>query len=162
MDTSDTIVAFHIGRGGRFHNAGHRSFIGFNDITAYTDDLFINYENESEIHRKIDGRENIMTAFERLLYNRHDQEIKLNFEAKTGLILGELTYTSNGENLTGLTLAGAETGIGKINIDNDYDTTYTCKLSNCDADELKLIYKSTYYMNSDVRDYVTELLGIGL
>lgn len=28
----DTIVSFHIGRGGRFHNPGHLSFIGEMDI----------------------------------------------------------------------------------------------------------------------------------
>jgi hypothetical protein len=39
------IVAFHIGRGGRFNNAGHKSFIGektfFDLITMNNSDLFI-------------------------------------------------------------------------------------------------------------------------
>jgi hypothetical protein len=41
------ILAFHIGRGGRFHNPGHLTFIGFKAIDRFTDDLFMN-EDETE------------------------------------------------------------------------------------------------------------------
>jgi hypothetical protein len=42
MKTAEnTIVAFHVGRGGRFHNAGFKTFIGEKKISDFTDDLFI-------------------------------------------------------------------------------------------------------------------------
>ena len=41
-ELASTIVAFHIGRGGRFHNQGHKSFIKWGaNINEYTEDLFI-------------------------------------------------------------------------------------------------------------------------
>jgi len=41
-----TIVAFHIGRGGQFFNAGFLSFEGEKKISDYTDDLFLNEDQE--------------------------------------------------------------------------------------------------------------------
>lgn len=37
----NTIVAFHVGRGGRFHNAGHVTFVGKKGISEFTNNLFI-------------------------------------------------------------------------------------------------------------------------
>jgi len=37
-----TIVAFHTGRGGKFYNAGHVSFIGEKKINEFVNDLFVN------------------------------------------------------------------------------------------------------------------------
>lgn len=52
--TEDTLVAFHIGRGGRFYNAGHISFIGQDQsIQHYTDGLFAGFENEKKIIEKV-------------------------------------------------------------------------------------------------------------
>ena len=41
-ENKDLIVAFHIGRGGRFYNSGHLSYIGENTINSFTNDLFLN------------------------------------------------------------------------------------------------------------------------
>ena len=38
----ELILAFHIGRGGRFHNSGHLSFLDECTINRFVDDLFIN------------------------------------------------------------------------------------------------------------------------
>lgn len=46
--TGKTIVAFHIGRGGNFYNPGHLSFIGEKKISEFTDDLFLNDDNQWE------------------------------------------------------------------------------------------------------------------
>ena len=43
LTAADTIVAFHIGRGGHFHNPGHLSFIGKKLISDFTDSLFIGF-----------------------------------------------------------------------------------------------------------------------
>jgi hypothetical protein len=59
-----------------------------------------------------------------------------------------------------LTKKEAETGIGCINIDEDYDTTYTTLLSDCDEKELKAIRRSNEFnwMDSDVQDYIKWML----
>lgn len=41
-ENRDLIVAFHIGRGGRFYNSGHTSYIGERIINDFTNDLFLN------------------------------------------------------------------------------------------------------------------------
>ena len=41
-ENSNLIVAFKIGRGGRFHNSGHLSYVGEYDINHFVNDLFLN------------------------------------------------------------------------------------------------------------------------
>jgi hypothetical protein len=93
--TMESPCKFHIGRGGRFWNGGHKSFLGFEVLNQEWDDLFLN-EETGEAH---DGAGNVIEAPE----------------------------------------WGAEFGL--INIDFQYDTTYVCRLDECDNDELKLIAK---------------------
>jgi hypothetical protein len=93
-----TIVAFHIGRGGRFNNAGHTSFVGEKSISNFVDSLFLN-EDETE-------------------------------------------YTDGNGNKIGLTVKECNSGIGIINIDGGYDTTYTCYLQDCSDEELEIIAKT--------------------
>ena len=46
IQIEDMPVAFHIGRGGEFHNQGHRSYVGQGKfIGDFTDDLFIKERN---------------------------------------------------------------------------------------------------------------------
>ena len=49
--TSSLIVSFHIGRGGRFYNAGHRTFIGEKDFQ----DLLNMEANNCFIHNRNDA-----------------------------------------------------------------------------------------------------------
>lgn len=58
-------------------------------------------------------------------------------------------------NEVGLTLEESESGIGRINIDNDYDTTYTTLLSGISAEELEVIME---YSGID-KDEVLEMLS---
>ena len=91
-ENKDLIVAFHIGRGGRFYNSGHLSYIGENTINSFTNDLFLN-------------------------------------ESQT-------MYTdTNGNEL----LPVENNGIGCIDIDGEYDTTYTCKVSDLNDNEIQAI-----------------------
>jgi|SRR3972149_1890938 len=48
-DNNKTIVAFHIGRGGRFNNQGHLSYIGEKKIGDFTNDLFTRFSNSKEV-----------------------------------------------------------------------------------------------------------------
>lgn len=154
---NDTIVAFHIGRGGRYHNAGHREFIGTKPISYYVDDLFLSHENFLDIKKKIDGRKNL----EELLINASDGD----FEAeqrleRLGMPLGEQIYIDSNGNPVGLTVEEADGGIGCIDIDGDYDTTYTKLLSDCDTNELKTMKESPNYWGVDdvIKEYVDWML----
>lgn len=55
-ENADLIIAFHIGRGGHFNNAGHLTFIGERDINEFTDKLFL---NEDETEYTTDGGESV-------------------------------------------------------------------------------------------------------
>lgn len=50
MNTERTIVAFHIGRGGRFNNAGHKTFIGeknFQDLISMNSEHLFEQNREN-------------------------------------------------------------------------------------------------------------------
>lgn len=156
MKTSaQTIVAFHTGRGGRFYNAGHVSFIGERRIDEFTNDLFLNFENEAEILNTIGDRTNLLKKFEEC----RDKE-DFSFFKKLGLDAGEQIYTDCNGNSVGLTLAEAKTGVGCINIDDEYNTTCAMYLEDCSENELQLIVDYDGYVDSDVLAYVKEALGI--
>jgi hypothetical protein len=91
-NNKDLIVAFHIGRGGRFYNSGHLSYLGEKDINDFVENLFLN-EDET-MYTDGDGNE--------LLEVDND-------------------------------------GIGRINVDGGYNTTYTCKVSDLDEQEIDVI-----------------------
>jgi hypothetical protein len=148
MTTSNTtntqiIVAFHIGRGGRFHNAGHKSFIGEKKISDFTSDLFDRFQNENEILDKIDStrRPLLHEKIENLISEKNFDAL-----AKFGITeedLGEIEYYEGASgSIVGLTQTECESGVGRINIDNDYDTTYTCLIEDCNENELALIIEN--------------------
>jgi len=138
----ETIVAFHLGRGGHFWNPGHKTFIGENPIEHYVDDLFLFYGNQSEIWEKIQGRPNLEAMFERATCDEDGEALA--FFEKIGLPFSEKEYFKASGSPVCLTESEAETGIGCINIDNEYNTTFTKLLSDCDEQELKLIRGSLY------------------
>jgi hypothetical protein len=91
-NNKDLIVAFHIGRGGRFYNSGHLSYIGEKDINDFVENLFLN-EDET-------------------MYTDGDGN--------------ELLEVENG-------------GIGRIDVDGGYNTTYTCRVWDLDEKEIDVI-----------------------
>jgi hypothetical protein len=122
MKTAEnTIVAFHIGRGGRFYNAGFKTFIGEKKIGEFTNDLFIK-------------------------------------ERENGKFCTP-EYTDACGNPVGLTVKEAKTGVGIVNIDEGYNTTYTTLLSDCDEKEIKLIIESKEWNRDDLLDLYAEHLG---
>lgn len=152
QEKTSTIVAFHIGRGGRFHNAGFKSFIGAKKITDFTDNLFLGYENEMEClkHTKekfgeyfwgngqIDGRKDLESYFLDLLTDEKIDDLE-NIFGVTAQDLGEYGYKTSGGSFM---LAYANDGTGLIDIDGGYDTTYCCYLEDCDDEEIRLIADS--------------------
>lgn len=154
-----TIVAFHTGRGGRFYNAGHVSFIGERKIDEFVNDLFVRFENELEIFEAIDNRPNLLEKY----YECSDKE-DFSFFEKLGFKIGEKIYTDGNGTPVGLTFAEAETGVGVINIDNEYDTTACMFLEDCSEDQLQLIVDSEnqagYFCDEAVIEYAKKALGI--
>lgn len=102
--TAETIVAFHIGRGGRFYNGGHLTFLGEGKISDYTEDCFapvmVDENSNSDLPELIDDNS------------------------------PEAEWTDCNGNSVGLTNAEYQSGIGRIDMDGEYDTTYTMRLGD--------------------------------
>ena len=110
-NNKDLIVAFHIGRGGRFYNPEHLSYLGEKDINDFVDNLFLN-EDET-------------------MYTDGDGN--------------ELLEVENG-------------GIGSIDIDGGYDTTYCCRVWDLDEREINVILATEYQRGFNGR-FAEELIA---
>lgn len=154
--TEETLVTFHIGRGGMYYNSGFKTFVDLDTpINNYTDDLFVNFENRYDVMKKIE-KNSILCKFKDEISDAMsdlDYDKLLQFGI-TEEELGETYYFSSGGSNTGLVYDND--GTGCIDIDGDYDTTYVCFLKDCDEKEANLILKSRNYVSSDVRDYLEE------
>lgn len=164
MTTTQTspIVAFHVGRGGRFHNPGYLSFIGEKEIGDFTNDLFLNYENVKDFKKRF-GFDSTGNKNQRCILDLITDEDFDELQEKFGITkedLGDSAYYDGGGNPVGLTEEEANKGIGRINIDNDYDTTYTCILADCDEDELKAILEYSGYVSAEIISFAKESLGV--
>ena len=138
MKTLETIVAFHIGRGGRFHNSGHVSFIGFKTINEFTSDLFVSYENYTELSEELKKYPNLGEKLQKCF---EDDDFVF-FKKKFGWNIGKKIFIDGGGSPVGLDVENDGTGI--INIDYDYNTNYCKYLSECNEDELFLIKNSEF------------------
>lgn len=160
MKKSETIATFHIGRGGRFNNAGHVSFCDLKPISDYIGDLFITRENAHDVGSRIGGRENLRGLFESALEGNVAHLARM---SAMGLDLGEEVYMDGVGHLVGLSVAEAKTGIGTINIDHQYDTTYSVYLHDCSESEAKLILEAAHvYFQGEDEDIIREIAGIGI
>lgn len=137
----DAIVTFHIGRGGRYHNSGHKSFAGHVDfdevLNRRSDELFLHFENEKKILENL----SLQQINESEILDGFTEACNGDFEIlnKWGIDedqLGELIHTDcNGNRVSYVTGYGT----GRLDFDGQYDTTYSIKVSDCDEDELMLI-----------------------
>jgi hypothetical protein len=149
--TNKTILYFHTGRGGRFNNSGYISFQGKKNITQILNNskrpTFLSKENLQEIYSDLQERD--LTNLLQLLDESTDNNDYSRFEKVTGFNLGDDVYTdSNGNQI--ITLAEAETGVGQLNWDNDYDTDTCMFLSDCSEADLCLINNSSEYGKEDI------------
>ena len=139
-NAGSTIVAFHTGRGGRYYNAGHVTFLGEKKISDFTYDLFVRFENELDIYEAIDNRPNLLEKY----YECSDKE-DFSFFEKLGFKIGEKIYTDGNGNPVGLTVSEADSGVGSINIDNDYNTTTCVFVKDLSDDDINIIIKSDVF-----------------
>jgi hypothetical protein len=158
-----TVVHFHIGRGGHFNNAGHRTFEGiatFQEvISEHSDKLFYNRENYYSILKDLEARN--LTNLVELLESCRDCDDFSDFEAKTGLLVGDPVHTD----CNGAIIVDAEdfdSMVGCLNWDYGYDTDVCQYLEDCDESELLLIANSNSWRSEQLIqkyfDFSTDLL----
>lgn len=121
----NTILCFHIGRGGRFHNSGHLTFQGAKKITE-TDDF-----GKLFPPRFKNGNDNL-------------KSLKAEWKDECG-------------NSVELTNEMIRSGIGIINHDNDYDTTYTTYLKDLSKDEIYAIQQADTWDKDIINNALIEL-----
>lgn len=128
-----TILAFHIGRGGRNNNAGHLTLIGENKIGDFVGDLFspVVDDPESEDGYKDDERP-------------------------------EAEWTNEAGSSVGLTNAMVASGIGRIDEDGEYDTTYTMYLEDVEQDskEWEVIFKDNSFAGEQAQMWLRPILAV--
>lgn len=153
--TEKTLVTFHTGRGGRFYNAGHVSYVDMDTtISDYTNSLFVNYENLSDLLNQVGNRENLRD----LILDADEGNAAYERLTKWGFDFGKKIYTDSNGCPVGLDYDNDDTG--EINIDNDYNTTTVLRLEDCSEGQLQMIYDSNNYVSTDVKEYCRVKLGI--
>lgn len=150
METNKLIVAFHIGRGGRFNNQGHVKFIGEKRIGDFIDDLFQKRENEDDLFNLIKNHPNLIKKF----YECSNNDEWSFFKKRLKFDIGELIYVDGSGNPVGLTQEDVDKGVGTINIDNLYDTTYSKYLEDCNENELELIREYSGYKSFELLETI--------
>ncbi len=153
--TEKIIVAFHIGRGGRFHNAGHKSFVGEKNINEFTYNLFVAFENIHEVSIRIKNN-SILSRNEEHIFNLINDN---NFSelSKFGITekdLGKKIYVDNNGNAVGLDVEND--GTGCMDEDGQYDTTYCCFLEDLSEGEIDLIINSNEYKSTELTAFLEE------
>ncbi len=148
----ERIVAFHITKGGQFHNPGYLVFLGENKISHYTNDLFITHENLHKYKYRRgydDGKDCILDLCTDENYERLEELYGI-----TQNDLGEMIFIDGNGRPVGLKVEDSDIRVGTIEIDGSYDTIYACYLKDCNEKELGLIDKYEYYLHSEIQDYV--------
>ncbi|HTE32722.1 MAG TPA: hypothetical protein VK666_20215, partial [Chryseolinea sp.] len=142
---------------GRFYNGGHVTYVDMDTpISDYTDDLFVSFENISDLLNRVGDRENLRD----LILDASKGNAAYDRLIKWGFDLGKEIYTTATGNPVGLDYDNDDTG--EINIDNEYDTTTVLRLDECTETQLQLIYESNNYVSNDVKEYCRVALGIEL
>ncbi|MDR1561109.1 MAG: hypothetical protein LBS23_02010 [Holosporaceae bacterium] len=124
-----TIAMFHISGGGG--NRNELSFVGFDPISECSD-------FETELYLR-DDEGNIVDSFD---------EAEPHYE-----------WTNSQGNGVGLTYEEYESGIGRIDIDGDYDTTYTVYVEDMDEDEFQAMVnpgRGFYYLDDELDSALVE------
>lgn len=144
-----TTLHFHIGRGGRFHNPGHRTFAGTTPFHQLLEDksdlLFPSFENEPEALEAIEGSEEL----ENLLSEARSKGDGSEFEAKTGIKLGAPVVRDGAGNIL-LTAEEARKETGRIEWDSDFDTDEVIYLHEASAADMQIVRKNGDYMANEL------------
>jgi len=156
MKTNEkTIIAFHIGRGGRFNNQGYLTFCGEKKIGDFTEDLFCNFENQNDFKKRVgfdSSHEDVKCILDCLTDEDFDT-LEENYGI-TKEMLGEKVYYAGNGSAVGLTEKDVESGIGRIDEDGEYDTTYTTYLDDLSEGEIEAIKRDNGYKSQEIIDAI--------
>lgn len=160
MEAEKTIVAFHTGKGGRYNNAGHRSYAGIKIISDFLGELSLTFENEWEVNYNIslsEDNEDLKSLFAKAMDQDEGAILQL---ANAGHDLGDLGYGREGIML--ISCEEVERGTGTIEFDGQYNTICCMFLSECDEEDIKLIAESGEIEASALVRCWHEYMGIPL
>lgn len=143
---TSTVVCFHIGRGGRFNNAGHKTYIGRYNIDQTVSRIgdkqwtFWNYENEQEVLNKLlnDERCDLSESDILDLFTNRDIETL----SKYGIDESDLGkyYLCDHNQKPLISEDEYNTGVGVLDFDGEYDTIICKHIEDCSVSDLQLIY----------------------
>lgn len=133
-------VSFHIGRGGQFHNQGHKSFIGELDY----EDLV---------------RENVNDGKLFIVNSSYDPETDTETELPR-----EEWYATDGAGNVIIEAGELDRKTGRINFDGDYDTDYASTTDDLDEEEWEILTKEyedavtfmTEKLKKEIEKYISE------
>lgn len=171
--TEKTIVAFHIGRGGRFYNQGFISYLGkkdINELISLNDSgknhSYIHFENENEILQNLQekfGKEiwenasyngkSFADIFQDDLQDKTEEIAELfgfNFDE-----LGSLNYFDQNGGDLGVSVVNDGTGL--LDWDGQYDSDRAMLLEDCDENECELILldaNNTFEIDEDMKEFI--------
>jgi len=151
---TEIIVAFHTGRGGRFNNGGHTTFIGQKEITDFTGDLFIRFQNEAKILERFKS-EKLRNLVINYIADRDLDTLK-----ELGVSVDDLGAQEYfcGASGSSVGLMVDNDGTGCIDIDGEYDTTSACHIEDCWESQIKLIIKNSNreYISNEIDTFIKE------
>jgi hypothetical protein len=154
-ETENTLISFHIGRGGRYNNAGHISYVDQDkSINDYVYDLFPKFENEQDFKNRFGydytGDKDQSCILE-LITDLNFEELEEKFGITQKMLGDQYYYTAGGSN-TGLLVDND--GTGMIDEDGEYNTTIVGRLKDITEAEAELILKSSNWFSQDVKQFL--------
>jgi len=148
------IVAFHKGRGGRFNNGGHTTFIGQKEITEFTNDLYIRFQNEAKILERFKSEKL------RNLVKNYIADMDLDTLKELGVTVDDLGHQEYfcGASGSSVGLMVDNNGVGCIIIDGDYNTTSACHIEDCSESQIKMILENPNgnYISNEIDSFIKE------
>lgn len=152
QNEKNIIVTFHIGRGGRFNNAGHTQFLDDNNSakSSVENSNFLGFENESDIIEE--HGDDVLDLISDLNNDDTSSEYK-EFCKKYGDLGGVVVKGPSGE-IIGDYVADGEPF--HYDYDGQYDTTYGVEIEDCDEDQIEMIVKSDRFKSSELIDWINE------
>ena len=130
MDTK-IYVHFHIGRGGRFHNPGHRTFEDEKNFAQVVEDYYNDYYGAGYAY----------------LHNMTDDDSEY-------LPDEEWTVTDGQGNVLLKGRDEIEANTGCLDIDGDYDKHVVYDVDDLDEDEVRIILESRKYKSCDLQKWL--------
>ena len=163
QENKGLILAFQVGRGGRFNNSGHLTYIGEKHIGEFTDNLFTRFENQSDFQERY-GWDNTFSDQKSILELIADKDFS-ELGEKFGISeedLGEEIYHQDNGNDVSLSVLEAESGLGTIDLDGEFDTVYTIRaedLGECEIDAIVNSSNETGYFGEFSEEINLTIIG---